>query len=154
MPSTLDFLYSHILHNIFFINFSSLPIIPVFYISLLIICIGGKSAFYIKKFIEHRKDQKQIGPIIVTKIKVNNQRWNKDLCGVAGYLLILLTIFFINFTYVILSNIIYKVGFNEEQKLQLMASLDMLITKVFVPMGIYANNEKLRKHVKAELINR
>ena len=133
-------------------NFSSLPIIPVYYISLLIICIGGKSAFYTKKFIEHWKDQKQIGPIVVTKI--NNQRWNKDLCGVTGYLLILLTILFINFSYVILSKIIDKLNFNEEQKLQLMASLDMLISKFFVPMGIYANNEKLRKHVKCEFMNR
>ena len=134
-----------------------MPILPVFYTSLLIISIGGQSGILVKKFIEHKKDKAQIGPIIKNteteenKRNVNNQHWNSHLCDHIGYFLLLLTMVLVCFSYIILNKFIFvNSNLNDNQKLQLMTCLHMIITKIVWPVGIYVKNDKIFKYLKTE----
>ena len=134
-----------------------MPILPVFYTSLLIISIGGQSGILVKKFIEHKKDKAQIGPIIKNaeteenKRNINNQHWNSHLCDHIGYFLLLLTMVLVCFSYIILNKFIFvNSNLNDNQKMQLMTCLHMIITKIVWPVGIYVKNDKIFKYLKTE----
>ena len=133
-----------------------MPILPVFYTSLLLICIGGQSGILIKKFIENKKDKAQVAPINKgeneqNRIIVNNQYWNSHLCDHIGHFLLLLIMVVVCFSYIILNKFIFIYSdLNDHQKMQLMMCLHMIIIHIVLPVGIIVKNEKILKHLKIE----
>ena len=101
------------------------------------------------KLLISKNDSKETDEIEENKRNVNNQHWNSHLCDHIGYLLLLLTMVLVCFSYIILNKFIFiNSNLNDNQKLQLMMCLHMIITKIVVPVGIYVKNEKIFKHLK------
>ena len=142
----------------------------IFYAILITICLSGKAAILCKKFIENRKDNMQVVPILVphnqessvpiiiptlhhnNNCGLNNKYWNHYLCGNSGTILLFLLIFVLQLFYFMWHWwILDLLNLNKDTSAQMIGIFNQFVTCNFIPLMFYLTNDKLYQYVKNEI---
>ena len=153
-----------------------LPVSPlIIYVVLITICLSGKAAILCKKFIENRKDNMQVLPILVphnhvssishappiiiptlhhnNNCGVNNQHWNHYLCGNSGTIILLFAMFLIIVCNYMMNWWIFdQSNLNKDTSAQMIRIFNQFIMCNVFPLMFYLTNDKLYQHVKNEFL--
>ena len=128
---------------------------------MIITCTIGQIAIFVKKFIEHQKDKIPVASInpnegnspVSNTLVANNKRWNEYLCNNTGLFTILIFLaLMVTFLHFGLGEYIFMKNLYEEDQRLLRYHFNGLIMNVFIPVCIYAMNDKLFNHVKTEIL--
>ena len=125
----------------------------------------GQTAIFIKKLINYRKNHIQTALIFQNQVQennnsnaqnppvLNNQRWNDNVCSIMEYFLLIISIsiMFLMQNKNFMKRFVFDgLNLNELEEFQLKTSYSQLILNVFIPIIMYAKNNKLFKHVQTE----
>ena len=84
---------------------------------------------------------------------INNKRWNQQVCGIYGYITLIITTLFISSSFVMVNSLLKGSNITTEEKAQIDDHLNEITIQIVVPVVIYVRNSKLRQHVKYEIFN-